>query len=395
MELFCKLRENNILITQASSNDSRDFLMNILKKKYEQHAWSKSYEDNIKSLIRTFSVILVRKWRASNSTFNGFTKKNVLWLQKQFEMPNQCNKKIKQKVGRPKKLFTETSIRSKQRQSAVIGKICTTPEITFIAKSKLYKSGRRTLANLLEEGASTPKRALKMKKALKTKKVIPFSPQEALAFILDNKLTKQQYINIRCDAIKRNANIYPAYEHIKKAKQECYPENCVYTEQSCHVPLQDILNHTTKRIVSIIEILDNNECKDFEMLYKWGCDGSSNHSQYKQSFQTTDISDTSMFTVSLVPLQLQCMNNNEKIVLWSNPRYSSTRFCRPLKFIFMKENNDKTIEMYTEIEDEIARLTNTIIYINDISIISIKHTLIFSMIDGKVMLIYFINVAYF
>jgi len=61
----------------------------------------------------------------------------------------------------------------------------------------------------------------------------------------------------------------------------------------------------------------------------------------------------------------------------------------------MKENNDKTIEMYTEIEDEIARLTNIIININDISIISIKHTLFFSMIDCKVMLIYFINVAYF
>lgn len=61
----------------------------------------------------------------------------------------------------------------------------------------------------------------------------------------------------------------------------------------------------------------------------------------------------------------------------------------------MKENNDKTIEMYAEIEDEIAKLTNTIIYINNISIISIKHTLIFSMIDGKVMLIYFINVVFF
>lgn len=35
-----------------------------------------------------------------------------------------------------------------------------------------------------------------MKNALKTKKVIPFSPQEALAFILDNKLTKQLYIYI-------------------------------------------------------------------------------------------------------------------------------------------------------------------------------------------------------
>jgi hypothetical protein len=58
---------------------------------------------------------LVRKWRASNSTFNAFTKKkNVLWLQKQFEMPNQYNKEIKEKVGRPKKSFTKSSIRSKQ-----------------------------------------------------------------------------------------------------------------------------------------------------------------------------------------------------------------------------------------------------------------------------------------
>ena len=95
-----------------------------------------------------------------------FAKKNVLWLQKQFEIPNQYNTEIKEKVGRPRKLFTESSIRGKQRKSAAIGKICTTPEITFVAKSKLYNSGKITLANLLES-ASTPKRALKMKKIFK------------------------------------------------------------------------------------------------------------------------------------------------------------------------------------------------------------------------------------
>lgn len=102
-------------------------------------------------------------------------------------------------------------------------------------------------------------------------------------------------------------------------------------------------------MVESIELLNNNEWKDFEMLYKWCCDGSSNHSQYKQSFQTTDISDISMLIVLLVALQLQCLSNNEKIILWSNPRYSSTRFCQPIQFIFMKENNDKTIKIYTEI----------------------------------------------
>jgi len=41
-----------------------------------------SYEDNIKSLIRNFTVILVRKWRASNSTFNMFAKKKCFMVAK-------------------------------------------------------------------------------------------------------------------------------------------------------------------------------------------------------------------------------------------------------------------------------------------------------------------------
>lgn len=66
-----------------------------------------------------------------------------------------------------------------------------------------------------------------MKKALKTKKV-PFSLQEALAFILDNKLTKQQYINIRCDAIKRNANIYILLMNILKKQKQNVSQKTVF-----------------------------------------------------------------------------------------------------------------------------------------------------------------------
>jgi hypothetical protein len=43
-------------------------------------------------------------------------------------------------------------------------------------------------------------------------KPVIYSPDQAFAFFIDNKLTKEQYINIRKGAQKRNFNIYPSYE---------------------------------------------------------------------------------------------------------------------------------------------------------------------------------------
>jgi len=127
----------------------------------------------------------------------------------------------KKNVRRPKKCFAECSNRSKQRKSAALGNSCTTPEMKHAAKSKFYKSGNRALGDVLEMATSTPKRAIKIKKLLDTKKsIVPYSAEEALGFILDNKLNKQQYINIRYEAKKRNADIYPAYEYIIEAKKK-------------------------------------------------------------------------------------------------------------------------------------------------------------------------------
>lgn len=386
MELFENLRKKSIPITKASSLKSREYIFDILKATYGGHTWSDTYTETIKSSILIFSLLLVRKWKASKSTLRIFKKNNNLWLQNKFELP--CNTTSEKKnVGRPKKCFAECSTRSKQRKSAALGNLCTTPEMQHAAKSKFYKSGNRALADVLKIATSTPQRANKIKKSFDTKKsIVPYTAEEALGFILDNKLNKQQYINIRCEAKKRNADIYPAYEYIIEAKKKCYPENCRISDVSCSVPLQDLLNHTTNRIISVTEITDIEDCNEFEMIYKWGCDGSSSNSQYKQSFKDTNVSDISVFTVSLVPLRLQCIKSNQSFIFWSNPRYSSTRFCRPIKFLYMKEMNDKTREIYAEMEYEIKNLSKTL-FSNDTLRFEIKHTLIFSMIDGKVIII--------
>ncbi|CAI6354072.1 unnamed protein product [Macrosiphum euphorbiae] len=84
------------------------------------------------------------------------------------------------------------------------------------------------------------------------------------------------------------------------------------------------------------------------MLYKWGCDGSSGQSQYRQHFNDdSSTTDQAMFMFSIVPLELRSHSEvsdikNNYEVIWSNPSPSSTKFCRPIKYMFKKE----TIQEY-------------------------------------------------
>jgi hypothetical protein len=79
-------------------------------------------------------------------------------------------------------------------------------------------------------------------------------------------------------------------------------------------------------------------------------------------------------------------NSSSNKILWENPRKSSTKFCRPIKFLLKKETPITTVEEINAVELQIKSLNPTHIVYNNMNIY-IKHTLIFSMIDGKVNMI--------
>jgi hypothetical protein len=60
-------------------------------------------------------------------------------------------------------------------------------------------------------------------------------------------------------------------------KKNCYPSIDI-TESYCKIPLQNLLDHTTNRILKIPSIYNKNLNAELEMVYKWGCDGSSGQS---------------------------------------------------------------------------------------------------------------------
>lgn len=87
-----------------------------------------------------------------------------------------------------------------------------------------------------------------------------YSEDEALALIIDAKLTKSQYTLLRLQAKQRNANIYPAYNKIIEAKSRYYPRKnqILITEISAEVKLQSLLDHTVQRIFQSIKNLTEN-----------------------------------------------------------------------------------------------------------------------------------------
>lgn len=132
-----------------------------------------------------------------------------------------------------------------------------------------------------------------------------------------------------------------------------------------------------------------------ELICKWGCDGSSGHNEYMQkpteSYSDEDTtSDGNLFLFSLVPLQLNAYLKDEEVgvkkCIWKNPTPSSTRYCRPIKFKYLKETSEN-------IRLEVSAVDNEIKDLHPISMktetesntdISLSYTPVFTMVDGKV-----------
>lgn len=140
--------------------------------------------------------------------------------------------------------------------------------------------------------------------------------------------------------------------------------------------LQSLLNHTTLRFMKLLNFENNSE--NLTMVSKWGCDGASNQSCYKINFSDSMKDDSSVFISSLVPIKIYNPENNK--VLWQNNYSSSTRFCRPIQFKFVKEEKNEVKSCVKDIQNQISLLTPSIIGEN----IFITHKLLLTMVDNKI-----------
>lgn len=214
--------------------------------------------------------------------------------------------------------------------------------------------------------------------------VTKYSPDEALALMVDLNLTTSQYIHLYNQGKQQNSDIYPPYNQIVEAKGRCYPssDSITVSDYGAAIALQSLVDHTTERL---IKTLNENKIRELEqpileIIFKWGLDGASGQSCHKQTFtnDSGNSSDASVFVIAMVPLVIK----SGDIVVWKNPQPSSTKLCRPIKFDFMKESRESTNEQYKLIDDQIEELKETVV-INNGQQLAISHKFYSTMVDGK------------
>lgn len=285
------------------------------------------------------------------------------------------------KRGRPRVEFFDASNRSKIRKLSsgcndeINQKVLESASLTL--KNNSNKDGAVLLTEIFES-PETSTNLLNIFKKVKNNNVPEkMTTQQALSLYICCNMTVNIYRSIREQALANNHDLYPSYYDLHKAKLECIPPNVKYSEEICEVPLQDLLNHTVERFFEQLNIQENNEgIKDLLFVLKYGFDGTWAH-QYNQKWADEDLKDSSLFSTSLVPLQIKEVENNT--FLWKNPRHSSTRYCRPIRFQWIKETEELSKEEKAYMENQINELKPYLL-----KGYKVYYKMILTMIDGKV-----------
>lgn len=129
-------------------------------------------------------MIVSRKWATVYRNFNKFTKNNSEWLNTPFKIPIK-NVTTSSVTGRPNIPYA-SCFQRKQRQkvkTAITHCNMTAPQIIRAAIKKLFTSGKRSAAQLLEEMQLTSNRAITIKNKYKYSKYP--NPYTLLAFIIE------------------------------------------------------------------------------------------------------------------------------------------------------------------------------------------------------------------
>lgn len=150
-------------------------------------------------------------------------------------------------VSQKLKAFDLCSQRTQRRRCDDILSTFSQNQINEVYLDHLKKNDRKLEAKIVEKlRSASPNRKSKILEILnEDNKVIPYTPDEALALIMDAKLSTHQYEIIHKQAKLRNADIYPSYYYILSSKKRCYPINeSVQISETCvNIDLQPLLDH--------------------------------------------------------------------------------------------------------------------------------------------------------
>ena len=155
--------------------------------------------------------------------------------------------------------------------------------------------------------------------------------------------TVAQYKKNRMKSKRRNALVYPSWEDVDAVQKLCnVPLEKIQFEEHCvQAKMQDVLDHQLMKIKDrdIIDQMKKLQRKypevRFELVFKFGSDGSSSYSE----LQTKDQNCSNLFASNLVPLFIEAKDpkSGKCLNLWANKFANSFYGVCPLRWSWEKE----------------------------------------------------------
>ncbi|KAF2880224.1 hypothetical protein ILUMI_25950 [Ignelater luminosus] len=280
--------------SQAGSNATINLLHQFICSKIEHVLDNMELEKTLANRIKEFCSTLDKKWKAASRSRSKSIDTNRSWMERNFNMPVR--------ISTP----TERTQEPEPSTSGVV----------------LRDGGKEVAEDLVTQATEySPKRAVRIRKlyreSSKAQRIISYTEEESLALVIGCRMSKDAYKKMRMGSKHHNApNLYLSYDGIIAAKKRYLPEIEV-NEYGASVPLQNLLNHTVMRLIQSNELPDdgNPSFSKIDLICKYGCNGSSGHSEYMQLPKTEDHirddgsdtkigTDSNLFLFSLIPLRL-------------------------------------------------------------------------------------------
>lgn len=370
----------------SSNNRSEDALVKYVLQNINNISLNEDQMRLISKQVKDFVNYIKKHLPKCNRKLERFKTKHSKWLSKSIIIVMDEQYVSPNKIGRPKLNYEDAGPRLKRKLASEVASQNkhATPLLVHAATVSAKKSNDRDMAFVLNKAGSNGNIA-EVRNKLFAVNPTPVSADNALAFLIDNRLTKQQYINMKQHTKKQGCDIYPPYSEVVESKLKCRPVGILYSETKVQVTLQNLLHHTTHRILTmqdeVFELLsDATNCK---LIFSYGFDGSSGHSLYKQRFQSNHNSglDNSLFVTTVIPLKVI---DELHRVIWLNKTPQSVRFCRPLKIEFVKESTSLILNEKDNLDNQILHLQDYL-YTHKTKKKIVKFEGYMTLIDGKVL----------
>ena len=332
--------------------------------------------ETIKNYIKNTSKLFCTKcnnnWRTCGRRLDLIEKRHRTWLNNKISLANpvkdfliktQDERSTTTRQGRPKKNFEDINRASKKRRVIDLVNSRDAEELQFAAEWASRKS---------------------LEKSQKSSKSLTIL--DALALYVDLDLSYRKYNKLRTVINSVHPDTLPSYYEMTKVRNELLPTKIESTETTSEVDLQQLLDKTARSVVKYAETqeVSFSPSSSLKLYCKWGFDGSSGHSTYKQKFTNANNTDEYLFLTALVPVCLVETDNPEN-VKWQNKTPSSTYFCRPVKLSFTKETSVLIKEEEQKMANLINNLESTVISLqNDEGAVTVCFEMCFTMVDGSV-----------